>query len=136
MFLISYFMGDICYICRYMFLLECCYKYIVVHNYVLNGLALSTARTCRVVKIWILLCVLSVLYLTSTIRWKMLGKALKALIASSQFANTISLRSDNIRINAALIIDLFKPTVRDILSFMHDIFEWQKISTWSFIFYL
>ncbi|CAG2233546.1 unnamed protein product [Mytilus edulis] len=54
---------------------------------------------------------------------KILGEDLKAVIASSPFSKEISLRGDKMRIDAHLIINLFKPTIDNIVSLMDDILK-------------
>lgn len=58
---------------------------------------------------------------------KMLGDDLQAVIASSPFAKEISLRGDKMRIDAHLMINLFKPTVDNILSLMSEILKDKKV---------
>ncbi|VDI50928.1 Hypothetical predicted protein [Mytilus galloprovincialis] len=58
---------------------------------------------------------------------EMLGEDLKAVIASSPFGNEISLRGDKMRIDAHLMINLFKPTVDNILSLMFEILKDKKV---------
>lgn len=59
---------------------------------------------------------------------KMLGEDLKTVIASSPFANDISLRGDKMRIDAHLMINLFKPTVDNILSLMYEILKEKHVN--------
>lgn len=54
---------------------------------------------------------------------KILGEDLEAVIASSPFAKEISLRGDKMRIDAHLIINLFKPTIDNIVFLMNDILK-------------
>lgn len=54
---------------------------------------------------------------------QMLGEDLKTVIVSSPFANDISLRGDKMRIDAHLMINLFKPTIDNILSLMYEILK-------------
>ncbi|XP_063405923.1 heat shock 70 kDa protein 12B-like [Mytilus trossulus] len=58
---------------------------------------------------------------------EMLGDDLKAVIASSPYGNEISLRVDKMRIDAHLMINLFKPTVDNILSLMSEILKDKKV---------
>ncbi|CAG2190450.1 unnamed protein product [Mytilus edulis] len=59
----------------------------------------------------------------------MLGEDLKAVIASSPFGNEISLRGDKMRIDAHLMINLFKSTVDNILSLMVGILKDKKVQS-------
>ncbi|CAG2256322.1 unnamed protein product [Mytilus edulis] len=58
---------------------------------------------------------------------KMLGENLKAVIASSPYGNEISLRGDKMRIDAHLMIQLFKPTIDSIVSLMVEILKGKKV---------
>ncbi|XP_071141784.1 heat shock 70 kDa protein 12B-like [Mytilus edulis] len=58
---------------------------------------------------------------------EMLGEDLKAVIASSPYGNEISLRGDKMRIDAHLMINLFKPTVDNIISLMFEILKDKKV---------
>ncbi|XP_052085783.1 heat shock 70 kDa protein 12B-like [Mytilus californianus] len=58
---------------------------------------------------------------------EMLGDSIKAVIASCPFSNQISLRGDKMRIDADLMIKLFKPTIDNILSLMYEILQDKKV---------